>query len=195
MNAVANSSGSRAFADALAALLGAPTQLASALTSSSSPLRSSSGCEIPPPCWEPRPIGRCTMVLPPGGSGLVRVRVENCGWSHQLVGITAGGHLAGWLSFEPTTLVLGPQEHASFRVVVRAPDGAKPGAGVAGPLLIRGCRDHFAQLAVRVGDCAQAPCCDLVVRDCPDHVHHWYDHFYCPRPCRQGRYTRDVQDG
>ena len=24
---------------------------------------------------------------------------------------------------------------------------------------------------------------ELTVEDCPDLVHHWYDHFYCPRPC------------
>jgi hypothetical protein len=21
------------------------------------------------------------------------------------------------------------------------------------------------------------------VEDCPDLIHHWYDHFYCDRPC------------
>jgi hypothetical protein len=191
---VANSSASRAFADAIAALLGAPTQLASALTTSL-PQRLSGGCEIPPPCWEPRPIGRCELLLPPGGSGTVRVHVENCGWSRQLVGITAGGWLASWLTFEPTTLMVGPQERAAIRVIVRVPDSATAGQSVAGPLLVRGCLDHVAHLTVRVAECSQPPCCDLFVRDCPDHVHHWYDHFYCPRPCRPGKSTRGLQDG
>ena len=195
MNAVANSTGTRAFTDAMAALLEAPTRFASALATSSLLPRISGGCEIPPPCWEPRPVGNCSLLLPPGATGTVRVHVDNCGWSRQVVRITAGGWLAGWLTFDPTTLVIGPQERATFRVSVRVPDGAKPGASVAGPLLIRGCLDHAAHLTVRVAECSQPPCCDLIVQDCPDHIHHWYDHFYCFRPCRRSPTTRDTNDG
>jgi hypothetical protein len=25
------------------------------------------------------------------------------------------------------------------------------------------------------------------VEDCPDLLHHWYDHFYCNRPCTHGK--------
>jgi hypothetical protein len=28
------------------------------------------------------------------------------------------------------------------------------------------------------------------VEDCPDLIHHWYDHFYCPRPCIEERSNR-----
>jgi hypothetical protein len=112
-----------------------------------------------------------------------------------VVAITAGGHIAGWLTFEPTTVVVGPQEQATIRVTARVPDRALAGHSVSGPLLIRGCNDYVAQLAIRVAECTRPPCCDLFVRDCPDHIHHWYDHFYCPRPCRHGQYTRGVNDG
>jgi len=27
---------------------------------------------------------------------------------------------------------------------------------------------------------------DIEIEDCPDLIHHWYDHFYCPRPCLGG---------
>jgi hypothetical protein len=118
----------------------------------------------------------------------------NCDWSRRVIGITALGKLAGWMKFEPTTLVVDPQERATFLVTVRVPDGVKPGAALSGPLLVRGCVDHFARIEVAVAECAGRTCCDILVKDCPDHVHHWYDHFYCPRPCRTLT-NRDAQDG
>jgi hypothetical protein len=27
------------------------------------------------------------------------------------------------------------------------------------------------------------------VDDCPDNIHHWYDHFYCDRGCPQHQVT------
>jgi hypothetical protein len=24
---------------------------------------------------------------------------------------------------------------------------------------------------------------EVEIEDCPDLIHHWYDHFYCERPC------------
>jgi hypothetical protein len=112
------------------------------------------------------------------------VHVSNCGWNRQIVGITALGKLAGILTFEPTTLILGPMERATFLVTVHVPANVKPGVRLSGPLIIRGCLDHFAKIDVIVAECAGTNCCDISVDDCPDHIHHWYDHFYCPRPCR-----------
>ena len=169
---------------AMAALLTAPLQVAAALAGAFG-ARQSEGCEIPPPCWEPRPAGACRLVLTPDGTGLIRVLVSNCGWARQVVGITGLGKLAGWLTLQPTTLVLDAQERATFSVTVRPPKGIKPGQNLVGTILVRGCRDHAIKVEVKIRECATQTCCDVSVEDCPDHIHHWYDHFYCPRPCNR----------
>lgn len=184
---------SRALTQAVANLLNAPAQMAATLVGSLTNARSG-GCTIPPPCWEPRPAGRCALTLPPGCTGTMRVHVSNCDWGRRVVGITALGKLAGWLAFQPTTLVIGPQERATFVVKVHVPDGVEPGETLAGPVLVRGCVDHFVRLEVAVAECAGVTCCDISLDDCPDHIHHWYDHFYCPRPCRDFR-TQDIRNG
>ena len=197
-----------AIAGMLASMLTAPAQVAAALagaltngaataaaagTSSCGCSGSSgfttSGCEIPPPCWEPQPVGNCALQVTPGGSATIRVHVSNCGWSRQVVAITAVGKIAGLMTLSPTALVIGPQERGDFLVTIHVPTTAKPGASVSGPLIIRGCRNYFSRVEITVVDCVSGSsnCCDIRVNDCADQVHHWYDHFYCPRPCNQVR--------
>jgi hypothetical protein len=173
----------RALSDAIAALFNAPLQMATALAGGVGQ-RASPGCEIPPPCWEPRPAGTCKMQLAPGGTGTLRIHVANCDWSRRLVMITAIGKIAGWLKFDPTTLIVDPQGAETFLVTVRVPDSMKPGQRSSGPILVRGCIDHFVRLEVTVAECPGQSCCDTTVKDCQDNIHHWYDHFYCARPCR-----------
>jgi hypothetical protein len=193
VNGVDGSTGTRALGDTLTALLDAPGRLATGLASALAQRRSP-GCEIPPPCCEPRPAGTCCLEIPPGCKGTLRLHVSNCNWSRQVVAITAMGKLAGWMTFQPTTQMINPQEQATFVVTVQVPNGEKPGQTVSGPLLVRGCLDHFVRVEVRVVECAGRTCCDIAVEDCQDQVHHWYDHFYCPRPCRTLP-SRDPNDG
>ncbi len=181
-------------AQVAAALAGALTQRAVAAGASTNGCGSSSGfsasgCEIPPPCWEPQPVGNCALQVTPGGSATVRLHVSNCGWTRQVVAITALGRISGLMILSPTAMIVGPQERGDFLVTVHVPATARPGASVSGPLIIRGCRDHFARVEITVVDCVSGSCncCDLRVNDCADHVHHWYDHFYCPRPCNPVR--------
>jgi len=175
--------GARALGDTIAALYNIPIQLAGAVGGGLA-LRPAGGCEIPAPCWEPRLAGSCRLDLPPGSAATVRVHVTNCGWSRQVVVLTATGKLAAIVKLEPTTLIVEPQDQATFKVTVHVPDKAQAGEVFSGALLVRGCLNHFARVIVRVADCASATCCDIEVKDCPDNIHHWYDHFYCPRPCR-----------
>lgn len=186
----------RALGGAIALMLEAPAQLAAAFAGALTK-RSSSCCDIPPPCWEPRPAGACSLELTPGSSATIRVHVSNCGWARQLVSITALGKVAGWMTFAPTTLILDPQDRATILVTVHAPDSVKLGQRFSAPLIVRGCLDHFARVDITISDCARQNCCDVVVDDCPDNVHHWYDHFYCPRPCRNLRVpgAGEVKDG
>lgn len=186
-------SSAEALADAISTLLVAPLQVVGALVSAAGS-RQSVGCEIPPPCWEPRPAGTCCLVLTPGATGQIRVHVANCGWDRHAVVITALGKLAGWLTFSPTTLVLDAQERASFDVTVHPTKEVQPGQELTGTILVRGCRDHAIKVEVLIRDCARQTCCDVSIDDCPDHVHHWYDHFYCPRPCRTSTLVR-ANDG
>jgi len=92
------------------------------------------------------------------------------------------------MTFAPTALLLDPQERATMLVTVHVPTTAPLGHSFSAPLIIRGCRDHYARVEIKVNDCAGARnCCDVCVDDCADQIHHWYDHFYCPRPCRNVR--------
>jgi hypothetical protein len=193
MTGTDSNTNARALGDAIAALLTAPAQMAAALVGAST-ARSSQGCEIPPPCWEPRPAGTCRIQVTPGGTATLRVHATNCDWTRRVVGITALGKIAAWLKFEPTSLIIDPQEQQTFIVTLHVPDSVKAGQSLSGPLLVRGCLDHFARIEVSVAECAGCASCDIHVKDCPDHIHHWYDHFYCPRPCRNLS-TRDVKDG
>lgn len=176
--------GARALGDAIAGLLEAPAQMAAAFAGALTK-RTSGGCEIPAPCWEPQPAGTCCLDILPGCVGKIRVHVTNCHWSRQVVLVTAMGRLAGWMQLNPTTLVVDPQERRTVEVTVRIPEDTKPGQTFTGPLVILGCRDHYVRVEINVTECAAHTVCDAFIDDCPDHVHHWYDHFYCPRPCRQ----------
>jgi len=173
-----------ALGSAFAALFQAPIQVASALAAVVAKQQRTSGCEIPAPCWEPQIVATCCLELTPGSTGLVRIHVSNCGWSRNVVTVTALGKLAGSLSMQPTALALDAQERASFAVTVHPPKGLKPGQNASGIILVRGCRDYAIRLEVKLRDCAGTTCCDVSIDDCPDHIHHWYEHFYCPRPCR-----------
>ncbi|MFN8571259.1 MAG: hypothetical protein U0132_04325 [Gemmatimonadaceae bacterium] len=186
-----------ALAGTLSKNMGAATSAATSLASAANSFTSSgcgpsigfgalaSSCEIPPPCWEPQPVGRCCLQVAPGGTATIRVHVSNCGWTRQVIQLTSVGRIAALMSFAPTAYILGPQERANFRVTIHVPANARVAASLTGPLLIRGCRDHFARVEVTVADCVtgNCNCCDITVNDCADQVHHWYDHFYCPRPC------------
>ena len=186
MNQSASSTSTRALGGAIAGVLDAPAKVAAALAGALAK-RSSSCCEIPPPCWEPRPAGTCCLELTPGSSATIRVHVSNCNWTRQLVAITALGKLAGWMTFSPTTLLLDPIERATILVTVQAPATVKVGEAFSAPIIIRGCLNHFVRVDVTITDCSGKNCCDVVVDDCQDQIHHWYDHFYCPRPCQNLR--------
>jgi len=176
----------RALGGAFAGLLDAPTRIAGALAGAMT--RTACGpCEVPPPCWEPRAAGTCCLELSPGSTGTIRVHIVNCGWTPQIYIVTALGKLAGLLTFAPTTIVLGPQESGTVLVTVHVPNGLKIGQRLTAPLIVRGCLNHFARIDIRVSDCTRCSCCDIVIDDCQDHIHHWYDHFYCPRPCQNLR--------
>jgi len=141
----------------------------------------SCGCDIPPPCWMPQPLGDVTSHVCPGGTASLRIRITNRSATSRTIDLEATG--ASGVAIAPSALTLGPMEHgvavASFTLEGTAECGEKHEALV----WVRGCRDHVLCWTVKVSD-RGADCCHQVeVEDGPELVHHWYDHFYCQRPC------------
>jgi hypothetical protein len=60
---------------------------------------------------------------------------------------------------------------------------ADPGTEREVLVWVRGCHDHYLRWTVTVSTQRGWSDDDVHVEDCPDYVHHWYDHFYCDRPC------------
>lgn len=139
-------------------------------------------CDIPPPCWMPRPLGECVSAARQCGRACVRLRVTNCDRARRAVQVHVSG--SPWqVDVSPATLVLGPMERRTVEVCVRVPDTAEDGASHELLVWVRGCREHYLRWTVRVGSFAPGSCHEVRVDDCPDYRHHWYDHFYCARGC------------
>ena len=140
-------------------------------------------CEIPPACWLPRSLGEISSAACPCGTALVRFHVTNCRPVASTVEIRVPAESDLEIKVTPERATLQPMERRWFTVVATVPEDAC--RGNAYELLIRvvGCNEHFLRWTVRVAGGASGGCQEVAVDDCPDYVHHWYDHFYCERPC------------
>jgi len=120
----------------------------------------------------------------PGTEAVLRLRVINCGTSERTIGVSASDP---GVNVSPASLKLGPLQRGqiilSFHVSPTAPEGEVLDTLV----LIRGCREHMLRWVVRAVTKATSCSVDREIEDCPDLVHHWYDHFYCPRGCVDSR--------
>jgi hypothetical protein len=139
----------------------------------------------------PQPLGRVVSHVCPGGSASVRFRVTNCGIETEAVRVNPAG-TSLHISVDPEELTLGPLEDGSIDAVMPVPDDASSGDALQTLLWVRGCRDHYLRWVVKVGG---GGCCDSLhevsVDDCPDLMHHWYDHFYCAHPCTHRKAEHD----
>jgi hypothetical protein len=72
------------------------------------------------------------------------------------------------------------------------PTGTTANPGTEILLWIQGCRLHFQRWIVKLGTVSADTDQDVHVKDGPENLHHWYDHFYCPHPClpQQDRSTQ-----
>ena len=145
-----------------------------------SPMRAGCSCNIPPPCWAPRQAGEVVSRVCPEGKAAVRLRVTNCGVVERIIKVTA--NVPG-VSINPSELMLGPMERGVFTATADLQAASKQHIEREILLWIHGCNDHYVrwtlQEASRIIDCHE----EVDIEDCPDLVHHWYDHFYCVRPC------------
>ena len=147
----------------------------------------SCGCEIPPPCWEPQPAGEVTSHVCPGGTATIRIVVTNDSFAPRHIAFHATGDATG-VVFSQSGLDLGPMERETVAVSLPIPATAKLGEERDVLVWIQGCQEHFLRWNVKVASGGVDACChEVPVHDGPDLVHHWYDHFYCPRPCTHGR--------
>jgi hypothetical protein len=137
-------------------------------------------CEIPPPCWVPRNLGDCVSHVCPCSTASLRLVIENCdGFAKRTVGVEA----TGTVKVSPPQIVIGPLEHATIELSISIPADAKAGETLESLVRIHGCREYYFRWKVSVGTLGMSSCHEIHVEDCPDLIHHWYDHFYCPRPC------------
>jgi hypothetical protein len=148
--------------------------------------RTTACCEIPPPCWLPKDLGEVRSHVCPGGSATLRIRVTNCGVDARGVDLTAEPKAAG-VKIAPAKLALGRMERGVAVATLAVAAEAKPGEEHEALVWVQGCHDHFVRWTVSVASRGADSCHEIDVEDCPDLVHHWYDHFYCQRPCFHGR--------
>jgi len=143
-------------------------------------------CEIPPPCWLPRELDDVVSVVCPGGTALLRLRVTNRSIETTSVTVDAVGDDAGSVTATPERLELEPFQRGVITLTL--PVAAEAAAGER-ELLVRvhGCLEHVLRWSVRAASRGRSSCHEIEVEDAPDYVHHWYDHFYCARPCGHGR--------
>jgi hypothetical protein len=83
----------------------------------------------------------------------------------------------------PGSLTLGPEERGFSVVSATLQPDAAYGQEKQYLIWVRGCRQHFLRWTVVVSHHEHCECPEIHVEDCPDLIHHWYDHFYCDRPC------------
>lgn len=144
------------------------------------PLRGGCGCSIPQPCWMPKALGEIVSHVCPGGTATVRIRVTNCSMAREEVRVRVASND---VKADPPVLHLQPMERGTSVLSVTMPAGAHAGTEREFLVWVSGCLNHYLRWTVRVVNRGADCCHEVEVEDCQDNVHHWYDHFYCQRPC------------
>jgi len=148
---------------------------------SAMPMRTGSCCKIPPPCWLPRAIGDVVSHVCPGATAVLRICVTNCSFSPRTVTIETPADSK--IVVTPASVTLGPRERKCITLSLAVSADQKECDDTRNFILVRGCRLHYLVWTVAVSKRGGCTCHEVEVDDCQDYVHHWYDHFYCNRPC------------
>jgi hypothetical protein len=144
-------------------------------------------CVVPPPCWMPRSLGECVSYASSCNTATVRVVVTNCDRVARTVGVRIDG--AEGVTVSPQSTTVNPMNRATFEVSMRIPENTESGKQFESLVWVEGCNQHYLRWTVVAGAAAFDSCYQISVNDCPDYRHHWYDHFYCARPCLTQRGT------
>ena len=137
-------------------------------------------CKIPPPCWMPRQLGEVASHVCPGGSATLRIRVTNCGLGTRTITAEADQGAKA----NPGSIQLAPMQRGWLTLSFEVPASATNGQSHEILVWIRGCRTYYLRWTVMSSNRGCECCHEIEVEDCPDLVHHWYDHFYCVRGCQ-----------
>ena len=87
------------------------------------------------------------------------------------------------MTFSETSFFLGPKERRTVTATFTMPTERKD---VDLLIWVRGCSDYYMRWTITSAATSKACCYEVDVIDEPDYVDHWYDHFYCPKPCKGG---------
>lgn len=139
-------------------------------------------CEIPPPCWMPLPLCEVVSYGKSGNAASITFVVTNESMATRTISFTTTTALPG-LVFSATQLVLGPMERSTLEVTYTIPATLTSGPGTEILLWIHGCRLHFLRWTIKLGPVSADTNYEVCVEDGPETLHHWYDHFYCHKPC------------
>jgi len=139
-------------------------------------------CEIPPACWLPRSLGEVRSLVCPGGRAVLRLRVTNCDMRGRRFE-AAPTKTGVAVTVTPTELALGAMQRGWFTATADLPADVKHGEQFELLLWVTGCNAYYLRWTIEAGAGASSCCHEITIDDCPDYVHHWYDHFYCARPC------------
>ena len=145
------------------------------------PARSGS-CSIPEPCWMPRTLGDLVSVVAPCRTACLDIVVTNCDRSDRRITVAYDGDLKDVTISDPD-FVLGPFRRRTVSVCLVLPEDAARNQRFDGVVWVRGCREGYLRWSIRASSFGIDSRHEIEVEDCPDYVHHWYDHFYCARPC------------
>lgn len=144
------------------------------------PSRSGCSCEIPPPCWAPQPAGDRTTRACPGDKATLRLHITNCGASSRKISVDVTDKS---VEVQPASVTVAPLEEETVVVSMNVPATANEGEKYKTIVWVHGCYLHYVRWTVEVSGKGATCFDDVDIEDCPDLVHHWYDHFYCERPC------------
>ena len=144
-------------------------------------------CEIPDPCWVPQSLGELVSHTCPGASATVRFLITNCDMVPRTIGAKAIDDAAGKVKIEPASLPLMPQQRGFITASLEVPADAHDCQEFETLIWLIGCKAYYLRWTIKAGKRGCDCCHEVEVADCPDHIHHWYDHFYCWRPCLHDR--------
>ena len=137
-------------------------------------------CQIPPPCWMPRELTPVSSHVCPGSMASLRFRITNCGMNSRTFTVEADQGT----TVNPALLELEPFRRGRLTVSFVAPATSSDGESKELLVFVHGCKSYYVRWTIRTSNRGCDCCHEIDVADCPDQIHHWYDHFYCQRACR-----------
>lgn len=143
-------------------------------------------CHIPPPCWMPRVLREVVSCGVVGNEASLTFVITNESMTARSIKVFTSTPLAGLVPAS-TTLNLGPMARGEVTLTYTIPTGTTANPGTEILLWVLGCRLHFLRWTVKLGTVSADTDREVCVKDGPENLHHWYDHFYCPHPCLEQR--------